>query len=101
MLYGTLVSCLVSLTVCWFLAPLLGVGAIAISLVAYNVVSMAVTHYWYLPKCFDVKPGYQIVKVLFPPVLAGIMMWFVGRGTIILFDQDKFHSDLQNHGIEE
>jgi O-antigen/teichoic acid export membrane protein len=79
MLYATASGCLVSVLSCWFLTPRFGVGAVAISVGAYNFVNMIVTHFWYLPRYFDTKPIRQIVDIMLPPVFAGIVMCFAGR----------------------
>lgn len=82
MLFATVLGCLVSLTICWFLTPIYSVGAAAISLIAYNMVHLLVTHFWYLPRYFNVKPFPQIVYIMLPPALAGSLMCFAGRWAI-------------------
>lgn len=79
MLFATASGCFVSVLVCWFLTPRLGVGAIVISVAAYNLVNMMVTHFWYLPRYFNVRPIRQIVHIMLPPVVSGLIMCFAGR----------------------
>ncbi len=82
MVFATTGGCLASLLICWFLTPEYGIGAIAISLIAYNLVHLLVTHFWYLPRYFNVKPIPQIVNIMLPPALAGVAMCFAGRWSI-------------------
>jgi O-antigen/teichoic acid export membrane protein len=79
MFFATASGCFVSVLVCWFLTPRLGVGAIVISVATYNFVNMLVTHFWYLPHYFNVRPIHQIVHIMLPPVVSGLIMCFAGR----------------------
>lgn len=77
MIYATAIACAASLIVCWIVSPQYGVGGIACSLIAYNLVHFLITHYWYLPRCFQINPSQQIAKIFFPPLISGIAMYFI------------------------
>ncbi|MFA6012031.1 MAG: oligosaccharide flippase family protein [Desulfobacteraceae bacterium] len=79
MLFATASGCLVSTILCWFLTPRYGVGAVVLSMAGYNIINLLVTHFWYLPRYFSVKPIHQIVHVMLPPALAGVIMCLMGR----------------------
>jgi O-antigen/teichoic acid export membrane protein len=96
MLSATASGCLVSVLLCWFLTPRFGVGAVVISVAAYNLVNMSVTHFWYLPRYFDTKPIRQIVDIMLPPVFAGIVMCFAGR---FIIDRMGCNNDYFNIAI--
>lgn len=90
MMAATGTGCLISLAVCWLTAPRFGVGSIALSLIAYNIVHFIVTHFWYLPQYFNLKPFKHIVTYMLPPVIAGIGMclscgWMIEK---LGFDND-------------
>ncbi len=82
MITATGAGCLISLTVCWVTAPRFGVGSFAISLVTYNIAHFLVTHFWYLPRYFNLKPIKQIVNYMLPPMVAGVVMCLAGRWVI-------------------
>lgn len=82
MIYATAIGGVISLFICWIMTPQYGVGGIAISLVAYNLTHLLVTHYWYLPKYFQVNPSQQVFKILMPPIIAGIIMCFTVRNVL-------------------
>lgn len=79
LLFATASGFLVLALLCWFLVPYYGVGAYVLSTVAYNMVHLLVTHFWYLPRYFKVQPIRQIVHIMLPPVFAGIIMCLAGR----------------------
>ncbi|MBT4483033.1 MAG: lipopolysaccharide biosynthesis protein [Candidatus Latescibacteria bacterium] len=72
-------ACLVSLVACWMLCPVTAIGAIVIANVIYTGIAFLGSHFYYLPKCFGVSPIEQIMKVLLPPVLSGLIMLFSVR----------------------
>lgn len=96
MIAATATGCLISLAICWLTAPRFGVGSCVFSLVAYNAVHFLVTHFWYLPRYFNLKPIKQIVRYLLPPVVAGVVMCLAGRWVI---DQLGFKNDYANISI--
>lgn len=96
MLFATASGCFVSVLVCWFLTPRLGVGAIVISVAAYNFVNMLVTHFWYLPHYFNVRPIHQIVHIMLPPVVSGLIMCFAVR---FIIDRLGYTNDYINLAI--
>ena len=79
MLFATATGFVISVLICWFMTPLYGVGAVVISVAAYNVINMVITHFWYLPRYFNVNAVHQILHIMLPPVFAGIIMCFAGR----------------------
>jgi O-antigen/teichoic acid export membrane protein len=80
--WATGLGCIVSLALCWFFAPSQGVGGVVIGFAGYVSVHFMVVNFWYLPKYFKIDPVRQIFQILLPPVLAGIVMYFVGRWLI-------------------
>ncbi|MCK5509067.1 MAG: oligosaccharide flippase family protein [Desulfobacterales bacterium] len=82
MIFATGIGCLLSLSICWVMAPRFGVGAIAVSLVVYNLVHLLVTHFWYLPRYFNINPSNQIINIMLPPAFIGVVMCCVGRWII-------------------
>ncbi len=96
MLFATASGCLAALLVSWFLSPRFGVGAAVLSVAVYNLVNMSVTHFWYLPRYFNIKAIHQVVKVMLPPVVAGATMCFAGRSVI---DKIGFSNDYMNVAI--
>lgn len=82
MLFATASGCFASVLICWCLTPRYGVGAAVLSVVGYNLVNMSVTHFWYLPRYFSIKPIRHIADVMLPPVFAGATMCFAGRFVI-------------------
>lgn len=96
MLFATASGCLVSVLLCWCLTPRFGVGAIAIAVAAYNSVNMLVTHFWYLPHYFNVRPIHQIVHIMVPPVASGLIMCFAGR---FIIDKLGYTNDYINLAI--
>jgi O-antigen/teichoic acid export membrane protein len=72
-------ACLISLIVCWLLCPITAIGAIVIANAIYIGIIFLGSHFYYLPKYFKVYPFDQIVKVLLPPVFAGLLMLFSVR----------------------
>jgi len=81
---ATGIGCLVSISICWILAPFIGVGSVVYALMAYMGIYFLVTHFWYFPRYFGISPVDQIVKIMLPPVGAGLIMCFAGRGLIHL-----------------
>lgn len=79
MIWASATGCVMSALLCWLFTPQYGIGAVAVSLIAHNAVTLLVTHFVYLPKYFHVKPVQQIRDIMLPPVAAGAVMCVVGR----------------------
>ena len=75
-------GCVVSLLVCWFLSPITALGSIVIAHAVYICIVFFGTHLYYLPKCFGVAPGEQIMKILLPPVVSGLIMLLTVRSLL-------------------
>jgi O-antigen/teichoic acid export membrane protein len=93
MIAATGTGCVLSLTTCWLTVPTFGVGSFAIALVVNNLVHFLVTHFWYLPRYFNLKPIRQIVVFMLPPIFAGAVMCLSGRW---LLDMIGFKNDYIN-----
>ena len=81
---ATGIGCLASISLCWSLAPSIGVGGVVFALMGYMCIYFLVTHFWYFPRYFGIRPVDQIVKIMLPPVGAGVTMCFAGRWLINL-----------------
>nr|WP_321466998.1 lipopolysaccharide biosynthesis protein [uncultured Desulfobulbus sp.] len=79
LIYATFVGCIGSSLICWFFAPYFGIGALIYSFIFYNFILFCFTHFWYFPRFFHIDPFQQILKILLPPIFAGLVMCFVGR----------------------
>lgn len=79
LIYATGTGCISSILLCWILSPHLGVGAAVVSLILFNGIVFCVTHFWYFPKYFKIKPLSHIINILLPPLIAGTIMCVTGR----------------------
>jgi O-antigen/teichoic acid export membrane protein len=77
---GFVVSTIISLT----LIKSWQMKAIIYSLAGYNAVHFAVMHFFYLPTQFRINPFQQIFRVAAPPLIAGIVMYWLTQYVIKL-----------------
>lgn len=77
--YFTIVSCIVSLLVCWFTIPYFQVGGVVFSVVAYGVFQLGFLYLYYWPQKMGISSKRVLFKTLIPVIIVGGSFTYILR----------------------
>lgn len=77
--YFTIVSCIVSLFVCWFTIPYYKVGGVVFSVIAYSIFQLGFLYFYYWPQKMGISSTRIALKSVFPVIAVGGLFTYILR----------------------